>query len=89
MALAIQPRSLRFDERTEEQLRILSQLTGTPISDLIRKYVIQGIAADISPAALQKLVSEFTAKTATLQALSMESTSESQDDESQVTGVSS
>lgn len=56
------PRSLRFDDRTEEQLKILSQLTGKPVAQLIREFVETGISELSQPAALQRLVDNFAAR---------------------------
>lgn len=63
------PRSLRFDDRTEEQLKILSQLTGKSVAQLIRDFVEAGISELSQPAALQQLVDNFAAAATVIGAL--------------------
>lgn len=64
MATTVNPRSLRFDELTEDRLKAWSILTGESISDSIRRFVIEGLDRESDPIALQARVDAYARRVA-------------------------
>lgn len=64
MAVNYAPRSLRFDEITEDRLKAWNQLTGESVSEAIRRFVIEGLDRESSPEALQARVDEYAKRVA-------------------------
>lgn len=60
------PRSLRFDELTEERLKFFGQLKGQSVSSLIRELVDEGIATAFQPALLEAHAQKVNAMAAQL-----------------------
>lgn len=64
MAVNYAPKSLRFDEITEDRLKAWNQLTGEPVSEAIRRFVIEGLDRESTPEALQARVDAYTQRVA-------------------------
>lgn len=64
MATNVNPRSLRFDELTEDRLKAWSILTGESISDSIRRFVTEGLDRESEPAALNARVDAYARRVA-------------------------